>query len=479
MSDFIDRENELASLEKEYRRESSFVVVYGRRRTGKTTLIKEFIKDKKAVFFLATEEGDEQNRAAFQNLAAEFSGSEALKSGFFAEWLPIFQLLLEAAEPLSRTAQKNAKLVIVIDEFQYLGIANPAFPSVLQKIWDSCLKDHNIMIILCGSLVSMMESQTLAYTSPLYGRRTGQIRLRQIPFNHYHCFFAGKTHSELVQFYALTGGIPKYIELLGNRDNVFTAIKKDVLNPNSFLYDEPHFLLNRELGQAGTYFSIIKIIAAGNHKLSSIAAAMGQKQTGLTKYLSTLMSLDILEREVPVTETSPEKSKRGIYNIKDNFLCFWFKFVYPNVSYIESGKSDLVMERIRRNFVDSHAAYVYEAICRESLRSPEKLFSGAHVTGAKWKFTVDYIGRWWDRKEEIDIVAYDAGGRDIIFGECKFRKKKTGAEVFAALVEKAARVEWKKEDRRDHFIIFSSGGYTAGLESLATARDDLVLIGEQ
>ena len=196
----------------------------------------------------------------------------------------------------------ESKPVIVLDEFQYLGKANPAFPSIFQRIWEEILKDKSVMVILCGSLISMMESQTLAYGSPLYGRRTAQIRLKQIPFSYYHEFFPNKNRRELIEMYAVTGGVPKYIELFSESKDIYSAIQKCVLNRSGYLYDEPHFLLRQEVSEVGSYFSIIKAIAAGNSKLSAISSILEIKATSLTKYLKTLIDLDILEREVPVTE---------------------------------------------------------------------------------------------------------------------------------------------------------------------------------
>ena len=151
----------------------------------------------------------------------------------------------------------------------------------------------------------MMESQTLSYSSPLYGRRTGQIRLKQIPFRDYHGFFPDKSRQELIAYYSVTGGVPKYAELFEEADDIYQAIHKNVLSRSSFLYDEPNFLLQREVSEVGSYFSIIREIAAGNRKLGKIASALEIKQTGLTRYLKTLMDLDIIKREVPITEENP------------------------------------------------------------------------------------------------------------------------------------------------------------------------------
>lgn len=215
------------------------------------------------------------------------------------------------------------------------------------------------MVILCGSLISMMVNQTLSYSSPLYGRRTGQIRMSQIPFKHYSAFFETFDQIDPVQYYAVTGGVPKYIELFRPSTDIFKAIKNNILSKHSFLYEEPIFLLEREVGEIGAYFSMIKSIAAGNQKLGKISSSLGVKQSNITKYLKTLMELDLIERIVPVTEKNPEKSKKGLYRIKDNFIRFWFRFVYPYRHYLEMDNLEFVIKKIKQNFNDNHVSYVY------------------------------------------------------------------------------------------------------------------------
>lgn len=461
MKTFINRHEELAFLEKEYQRDgSSLVILYGRRRVGKTALTTEFIKGRQAIYFLATEENETQNRLAFKNIVAEQTGNELLMNANVDSWDMIFKVWLDTPS--------NEKKLMVIDEFQYLGRANHAFPSVFQRIWDTMLKDENVMVILCGSLISMMESQTLAYSSPLYGRRTGQIKLTQIPFRHYHEFFPDKSEKELIEYYAITGGVPKYIELFYDSIDIYTAIENSVLSKSSFLYDEPNFLLQREVSEVGSYFSVIKTIASGNQKLSKIASTLELKQTGLTKYLKTLINLDILEREVPVTEGNPETSKKGLYKIKDNFMVFWFKFIFPNLHYIESGHDELAMKKIRSNLVDSHIAYVYEDICIEKMWK----LNAADT----WDFHFDKVGRWWNNNSEIDIVAIDKDGHNIIFGECKYWKNKVGIDVLNELERKSVQVEWQQGIRKDHFILFSVNGFTNELTELSKVRKDLILM---
>lgn len=463
MKQFVDREQEMETLQNEYERDgSALVVLYGRRRVGKTTLISEFIKDKKALFFLASEEAESQNRNAFKEKAAEFIDSDLLRNADIKSWDILFKAIMDT--PF------ESKPVIVLDEFQYLGKANLAFPSIFQRIWEEILKDKSVMVILCGSLISMMESQTLAYGSPLYGRRTAQIRLKQIPFAYYHNFFPGKSRKELIELYAITGGVPKYIELFSEDKDIYGAIQKCVLNRSGYLYDEPYFLLQQEVSEVGSYFSIIKAIAVGNTKLSSISALLEVKATSLTKYLKTLIDLDILEREVPITEENPEKSKKGLYKIKDNYLRFWFAFVYPNMSFIESGHGSVVMNKIRKSLVKNHIAFAYEDVCREQMWE-------LNAKGV-WPFNFTKLGRYWDSKIEIDIAALDPEGKNLILGECKYWTDPVGVSVFRDLEAKTDSVTWERKNRKVWYVLFSASGFTDELKKLAQSREDLLLCSE-
>ena len=462
MEKFVDREEEMMTLQSEYERPgSSLVILYGRRRVGKTALISEFIKGKNALFFLASEESEAQNRAAFKEKAADFTGNELLRQFDAKNWDVLFQTIMQT--PFQE------KPIVVMDEFQYIGKSNPAFPSMFQRIWEEQLKDRPVMVILCGSLISMMESQTLSYSSPLYGRRTAQIRLKQIPFRYYHEFFLDKSPRELVEYYSVTGGVPKYIELFSESDDIYHAIQKNILNRSGYLYDEPHFLLQQEVSEIGNYFSIIRAIAAGNSKLSAISTVLEVKSTSLTKYLKTLIDLDILEREVPVTEENPEKSKKGLYKIKDNYLRFWFAFIYPNMSFIESGNSAIVLNKIRKSMVSSHTAFVYEDVCREQMWNLN--------ANDAWPFHFSKLGRWWDSRNEIDIAATDPDGSNLILGECKFWQEPVGSNILYALEQKAATVEWRKDRRHTWLILFSAAGFTDELKEIAKSRSDLILAG--
>ena len=460
MTHFVNRKKEIAAVQAEYEREeSSFVVIYGRRRVGKTTLINHFCKDKEAIYFLATEENESENRNSFKRLVAEHFNHTLLANVQISRWEEIFEVIA------SRN-NRNDRLILVLDEFQYLGKANKAFPSILMGVWDNILRKSNIMLILCGSLINMMTSQVLSYDSPLYGRRTAQIKLGQIPFENYNEFYSELSFTDLLERYAVTGGVPKYIELFSNSDNIYSAIHNNILSKNSFLYAEPEFLLQKEVTEVGSYFSILKTIAAGNHKLGKIAAALEVPQTKLTTYLKIMIDLDLIEREVPVTEENPSKSKLGLYYIKDNFISFWFRFVYPYRSLIESDQEMYVMKKIQQNFIDNHVSYVYEDVCRKQIW---QLLSR--------DISINRAGRWWGNGDiEIDVVAYDSVGKDIVFGECKYSKTPKGMDVLTSLKNKSTYVKWNANNRNEYFCIFSKSGFSENLMEYAKSNPNVILI---
>ena len=458
MDKFIDRHIEMDTLNNEYSRDSaSFVVIYGRRRVGKTTLINNFCKDKKHIYFLATEENEYENRVSFRNLVAAFLNNDLLANANLTSWEPIFNMIADES--------KKERLVIVIDEFQNLGKANTAFPSVMQRIWDEILQHANVMLIVCGSLINMMTAQVLNYNSPLYGRRTAQIKLKQIDFSYYHEFNESLSLEEQILQYSVTGGVPKYINMFTGKKNIYDAIRDNILSTGSFLYSEPEFLLHKEVSEIGSYFSVLKTIASGNHKLGKIATALEVKQSNLTSYLKNLIDLDLVERAVPITEENPEKSKMGLYMIKDNFISFWFKFIYPNRGIIESGNIKYVEDKIKANFIDNHVSFVYEDICRKNIWN---LLSD--------RSSFNRVGRWWGAKNvEIDIVAYDSMGKDIVFGECKYSKHPKGLDVLMALIEKSKAVNWNKDNRREYYAVFSKSGFTSELVVYAQSHENIFL----
>lgn len=465
---FIGRKNELHTLNTEYNRNSSFVVIYGRRRVGKTTLIKEFLKNKTAFYYLATEELESQSMKRLANVIARTTKNTLLQKMEFTDWLDLFQLIADY--------KPEEKKVLVIDEFPYLVRTNSAFPSILQNAWDEFLKDSNVMLILSGSLIGMMQKHALSYDSPLYGRRTAQMRLTPLPFTSIY-ETQNLPFEQAVEQFALTGGVPKYLEFFEDGRPLEEQLKDAVFSKNGFLYEEPNFLLKSESLTAVNYFSIIKTIADGNHKLGKIASALGQESSSLTPYLSTLSDLGFIEKRTPITEKNPEKSRKGLYFIANNFLRFWFCYVYPYKGELELDNMQIVLDEIHKDFKEKFVAFAYEDICKDIFA---KLCSNNAIS-----FVPSRIGSYWlndyDGDTEIVVMSVDHQNKQVFAGECKYHTKPVDAPVYFTLKEKVDNAsEIRKSFPKYNVIygLFSKSGFTKRMLDIAKENPNILLIHE-
>ena len=466
--EFIGRKSELEKLEAEYSRGGGFVVIYGRRRVGKTTLVKEFLKGKTSFYFLATEEVESQSMRRLASVVARATGNSLLSRASFDDWLDLFHVIAEY--------QPGEKKVLVIDEFPYLVKTNPAFPSILQSAWDELLRDSNVMLILSGSLIGMMQKHALSYESPLYGRRTAQMRLSPLPFTDVYAKQGG-SFADAVERYAVTGGIPKYLEFFQDSRPLRKQLEEEVLSTSGFLYEEPYFLLKSESMTAVNYFSIIRAIADGNHKGGKIAAVLEESTSSLTPYLATLIDLGFLEKRVPITENNPGKSRKGLYFIADNFIRFWFRYVYPFKGELELDNLQMVMEEIERSFTSTFVALAYEDVCRD-------IFAKLCREGAI-DFAPSRIGSYWLNDyagdTEIDVMAVDHQGKRLFAGECKYHAKPVDAPVYfnlRAKVEESAQIQKAFPGYEVVYGVFSKSSFTRRLLDAAQENSNLLLINE-
>lgn len=465
---FLGREKEILVLEKEYARDGGFVVIYGRRRIGKTTLIKQFIKSKTAFYFLATKEVESQSMKRFAGVIARTTGNSVLQKAAFSDWLDLFQAVADY--------KPNEKKVLVIDEFPYLVKVNDSFPSILQNAWDEILKDSNVMLILCGSLISMMKKHALSYESPLYGRRTAQMRIAPLPFTTVY-ENQKLSFEEAAEQYSITGGVPKYMEFFSDGQPLYEQIKENVLSKNGFLYEEPNFLLTDEVQVPTNYFSIIKVIADGNHKLGTIAGILGLETSALTPYLKTLSELGFIEKQVPVTERNAEKTRKGLYFISDNFLRFWFRYVYPYKGELELDNTQISLDELDKDFKEKFVAFAYEDICKEIFA---RLCSDKAID-----FTPSKIGSYWlndkSGNTQIDVMAVDTVNKRLFAGECKYHNQPVDADVYFELVKKVDNSSEIKSAFKGYTVIygvFSKSGFTSRMTDISNSNPNLFLINE-
>ena len=465
--DFIGRTSELATLDAEFERGSGFVVIYGRRRVGKTTLIKEFIKDKRAFYFLATTESEAQSMKRFAGVLSRTTKNPMLSKVTFTDWLDLFQVVADD--------HPDEKKVLVIDEFPYLVKTNPDFPSILQNAWDEVLKDHNVMLILCGSLISMMKKHALAYDSPLYGRRTAQIRLMPLQFTDVYAA-QSLPFEQAVEQYAITGGVPKYMEFFQSDEPLMEQIRRVVLSKNGFLYEEPDFLLNEEVQTPINYFSVLKAISDGNHKLSKIGMTMEQDTSSITPYLKTLIDLGFVNKNVPITEKNPERSRKSLYYVSDNFIRFWFRYVYPFKGELELDNQQIVLDEMSKDFKQKFVAFSYESICRN-------IFAELCRKG-QIDFAPSRIGSYWrndnEGDTEIDVAAVDNQHKRLFLGECKYHTKPMDVAVYSALQEKGQSKGLAAAFKGYEVVygLFSKSGFTDRLVEMAAENPNLILIQE-
>ncbi|QOY53241.1 ATP-binding protein [Candidatus Sulfurimonas baltica] len=435
---FVNRTNELKALEDEYKKsDATFSVMYGRRRVGKTSLLSKYIESKPSIYLYITLSDLNSQLSAFTQQIRQFAPLSIAKHLKFDSF--------EEALEFLATLELEKKLVLVIDEYQYLTQLDKTFSSKLQKIWDMSLINSNIHLILCGSVLSMMHSEVLAYNAPLYGRRTSQFHIKAIKFNYLQEFLPGSTKLELMQIYASFGSIPKYLNEYDSSMDFMQNIEQKILNKNSYLYSEGNFLLKDEISDARSYFSILESISKGNTKIGHIGASLGLASSYLTKYMQRLIELDIIEKEVPVTETNPLKSKFGRYKIKDKFLNFWFFYVFKNYNFLEIEQKRAVLDEIELNFNDRFVSFAFEDyVVEDILENPKKYLD----------FIPTKVGRWWNNKEEIDIVAFD--DENICFIECKWQNRVDEEKVKEKLMQKSINIV---SDKTTSYLVVTKDSY--------------------
>jgi hypothetical protein len=454
---FINRERELAMLETRYGSEQAeFFVLYGRRRIGKTELLRAFCRDKRHVFFVA----DLGSETLLLNAFSRAIGESLVAPGVplsFATWDAAFEYLANAA--------RAERLVVVLDEFGYLAQANPAFPSILQRLWDTRLQHTRIALVLCGSYVSLMEREVLAYRSPLYGRRTAQYLLTPLDLEGLPLFFPRYRPDEQITTYAVLGGTPAYLRQFNARQPLLENIREQILMPQTYLYDEPRFLLMQEVREPRSYFAIMEAMARGNTRPNEIAqaAGLGGGATAMP-YLKMLMDLRLVERETPVTERHPHKSRKSIYRICDPFFRFWFRFVYPHRSALEEGRP--VMEQHVVPHLDQFTSGTFEELCRR------------HVWRMPLPFTPERVGVWWSPKGKADVVAVSESTCTLLVGECKWSARPVGANVLEDLNHVARLLQAEGDWEQTHLAIFARSGFTPALQEVA-ARGEVILVTPQ
>ena len=446
---FVNRESEIHFLlDLITSKKAEFVIVYGRRRIGKTELLRKGFAKGRVIYFVADLGADQDQRRRFSEVVNLSYPNPLLQAETPPGWDSLLRYIITLAE--------KDRIVLVLDEFPYLCSSEPALPSVLQRNWDEKGKDSKLYLILCGSFISFMEREILGHKSPLYGRRTGQLLVHPLQLRTLKDFFPGYSSEERITAYAILGGVPAYLIQFSDKLSIRQNIERLILRPTAFLHDEVRFILMEELRDPKHYLSVLQSIAFGNTRMNDIVQRTGIERGPASKYLSVLQDLRLIERETPVTEKHPEKSRRGIYRLSDNFFRFWFRFVLPYKSRLVEGGERKVLEEEILAHLDNFIGQVFDKICVEILRTL--------VDEEKVKLSYDRAGRWWNGNEEINLVAV-ARDKPVFAAECKWSKRPVGIDILKELRRKASLISPEGERDNLRLGLFSRSGFTKEIEA--------------
>ena len=458
---FINRKEELNWLNRQYKQtktEAQLLILYGKRRVGKTDLVKHFISNKRSVYYLANRTTTQAQLQDATNVFSSEFGDKHISSSQFANWRAFFDYIGK------KVKESKQRTILVFDEFPFLVQSDLGMSSFFQYAWDMWFKDAKVMVILLGSSISMMYKHALAHSAPLYGRRTGQWLLEPFNYEQTKNFYPKQKFKQTFPLYAISGGIPAYSRIFNGTKTLKANITDNILTEGSFLSIEPELLLADEFTDPRSYLTILKAIGLGRTKFSQILQDTSLPATALPGYLKTLINLRLIKKEVPVTEKIPEKSKKGNYSLADAFLRFYFTFVFPHASLIKSGQhqalfkqyTGLLTSLVAKSYEDATKEFIGKAIEKGTLPPFEQL------------------GRWWNKNTEIDLIGLNKTENSILFTETKWNKNPIDVRVLHNLKKKSQEVKWGNKNRKEFFALVAKGGFTKKL--IAKAKKENILL---
>ena len=455
---FVDRESELQFLTDRYRSPvPECLILYGRRRVGKTTLLARFLQAVPGFYFLASEEGTARNIQDFSHYAGEFLNDPDFERSRYPDWETVIKALVRRRN-FSPPPEK--KVVIIIDEFPYLIARDRATPSLFQRVWDTVLSQEPVMLILSGSSVSTMETEVLGYTSPLYGRRTGQWQLEPLSYPYLRRFLP-YDEEDLIMTWCVIGGIPAYLRLFRPDRTFWENVEEQILRKGAYLYSEAEILMQYEFREAGNYMAILRALAAGYTALAPLCQETGLDKGLVSKYLAVLSRMHLIDDEVPVTAHAGYRRRH--YRLTDPYLTFWFRFVYPRRAETEMGQSREVLASIREG-IAPYCGQMFEQLSHDLI-----------CRGILFGSSYSRLGRWWQKEAEIDLVGLNEVSGDVLFCECKWSavNHRQARGILAALREKAGEVRWQNESRNERFALVAKS-----IEGKEDLREDGYLVAD-
>ena len=461
--DFVGRDLELSLLDDVYRRRGAqFLILYGRRRIGKTRLITYWgggLPDPYFYWMASQTSATNQLRHFSQALFQFLNPGARIEPTFsYTSWDA-------ALAEVARAADK--RLVVVLDEFTYVMQADSEVPSLIQRAWDHQLKSSNVFLILTGSLAGIIQRTALDYQSPLYGRATARLKLQPLSFGTLADMLLNYSTEQRVAVYTITGGVPAYVELFDDQLNILQNMRQRILTPANTMLEDAVFLLGEQLVEPGNYMAILEAIASGFHRLSDIATMAGISRTNISKYLGVLQELGYVERQVPATVRRPQKSRQGRYVITDAYLRFYFRFLKPYLADIARGRVRQAVSLMYDHLLDFIGTHTFEELCRDWVGDVAEI--------GELPFLPERTGSFWSRQAQVDVVAINWRSKDILLGECKWGQKPVGREVIQALLHKTDKVLPGDATWQVHYAFFARQGFTEAAQALAAEHNALLI----
>jgi AAA+ ATPase superfamily predicted ATPase len=443
---FIGRTRELQSLQVGWaEKKASLLILYGRRRVGKTRLLTHWIETSgaHALYWVADPTSSLDQLRSFSQTLYNFSGSGTVSDDFsFSTWANAFM-------QIERMAQEK-RIAIILDEFTYLLESEPGIAGILQNTWDQYLRRSNLFLILSGSHIGMMERGLLSYQAPLYGRATSLMKLQPLPFGVTPLYFTDYKPDERVAVYAMLGGIPAYWELFNPGKSLDANIRKVFLGGMNLLQDEPRLLLQDFVKELHNYVAILRAMAHGYRTPKEISGYAGIPDKNVPAYLSNLINTGFVERRVPVA--APESSRAGRHYITDPFLRYYFRFLARRQAQLALGVQDQALAEIKKHLVDFIGTHTWEELCREWLLRASAM--------DRLPFLPDQVGSAWTNRAQVDIVGINSMEKTILLGVCNWDRHLVGREVLEELVEKTGEIVLKEGKWTVYYMGFARMGWT-------------------
>ena len=464
MARFVDRQREFRELDEVLEeRGAHFLVVYGRRRVGKTTLLLNWVQHTNlpSLYWVARRETADASRLSMARAlwGWAYPDSPDQEPPHFDSWS---SLLIQMARMIG-----DRPVIIIFDEFPYAVESDPALPSHLQAVWDHHLKEKPITLILAGSHIGMMVD-LLQYQAPLYGRVTAQLPVDPLPYATLADFFPQYTTAERVATYAVLGGVPAYLERFDDRQSLSANIRRHLFRRTGMFRSEPAVLIGDLVRETRTYEAVMRSVATGSHTPAEISKVSGLAASNLSPYLARLRELGLIERRIPATIPPDERrtTTRSRYHVRDSYLRFYFRFIEPNLELVELELTDLLWERIGEQFRAFVGQTAFEDLCREWVL--------VHARAGRLPFTPEIVGSHWASDAQVDVVALNWRDREILLGECKWGSSRVGRSVVRELVGKASKVV-PENDWQVHYAFFARAGFTDAARAEAEAEGAILV----